>query len=229
VDVQPRPGNAGLRVQGEGWDMTLDGLNRDGQPLGVNPQGALVTDIGSGVRMGGSGFQQGSQIGFFLDPPVAPSTSTAYRANSTTTDLGDITINADGRYSATIEMPADIAPGPHVLQAVGVGASGERRVLSLGIVVDAWIDLKRGKRTPAGRFDQVRATGKTAGLPAGAVLTPWVRSPGQAAFRRGSASITVRADGSFQWTRRVQKSKGLAAYVSYKGNDSNKVHWARLS
>ena len=228
VDVQPRPGNAGLRVQGEGWDMTLDGLNRDGQPLGVNRQGALVTDIGSGVRMGGSGFQPGSQIGFFLDPPVVPSTSTAYRANVATTDLGDITINADGRYSATIEMPDDIAPGPHVLQAVGVGTSGERRVLSLGIVVDAWIDLKRGKRTPAGRFDQVRATGKTGGLPAGAVLTPWVRSPGQDAFRRGSASITVRADGSFQWTRKVQKSKGLAAYVSYKGNDSNKVYWARL-
>ena len=228
VDVQPRPGNAGLRVQGEGWDMTLDGLNRDGQPLGVNPQGALVTDIGSGVRMGGSGFQPGSQIGFFLDPPVVPSTSTAYRANVATTDLGDITINADGRYSATIEMPDDIAPGPHVLQAVGVGTSGERRVLSLGIVVDAWIDLKRGKRTPAGRFDLVRATGTTGGLPAGAVLTPWVRSPGQGAFRRGSGSITVRADGSFQWTRKVQKSKGLAAYVSYKGNDSNKVYWARL-
>ena len=228
VDVQPRPGDAGLRVQGEGWDMTLDGLDRAGRPLGVNPQGALVTDIGSGVRMGGSGFQPGSKIGFFLDPPVAPSTSTAYRANSATTDLGDITINADGRYSAIIEMPDTIAPGAHVLQAVGVGTSGERRVLSLGVVVDAWIDLKRGKRTPSGRFDQVRATGMTGGLPAGAVLTPWVRSPGQDAFRRGTASITVRADGTFAWTRKVQKSKGLTAYVSYRGTDSDKVYWARL-
>ena len=41
VDVQPRPGDAGLLVQGDGWEMTLDGLNRDGQPLGINPQGAL--------------------------------------------------------------------------------------------------------------------------------------------------------------------------------------------
>ena len=115
-----------------------------------------------------------------------------------------------------------------MLQAVGVGTSGERRVLSLGVVVDAWIELTHGKRTPSGRFDVVRATGMTGGLPAGAVLTPWVRSPGQDRFRRGSASITVRADGTFEWTRKVQKSKGLAAYVSYKGTDSNRVYWARL-
>ena len=232
VDVQPRPGDAGLRVQGQGWDMTLDGLDRNGQPLGLNPQGALVIDTDSGVRMGGSGFAPGSQIGFFLDPPVAQSTGTAYpstsRATSTTTDLGTLTISADGRYGAVIELPNTIAPGSHVLQAVGVGTSGERRVLSLGVVVDAWIDLKRGKRTPSGRFDVVRATGTTGGLPAGAVLTPWVRSPGQDTFRRGSASITVRADGRFEWTRKVQKSKGLAAYVSYAGTDSDRVYWARL-
>jgi predicted outer membrane repeat protein len=232
VDVQQRPGDAGLRVQGQGWDMTLDGLDRDGNPLGLNPQGALVIDTDSGVRMGGSGFAPGSQIGFFLDPPVAKSTGTAYpstsRATSATTDLGTLTISADGRYGAVIELPDTIAPGSHVLQAVGVGTSGERRVLSLGVVVDAWIDLKRGKRTPSGRFDVVRATGTTGGLPAGAVLTPWVRSPGQDTFRRGSASITVRADGRFEWTRKVQKSKGLAAYVSYAGTDSDRVYWARL-
>ena len=232
VDVQPRPGDAGLRVQGQGWDMLLDGLDRNGQPLGVNSQGALVIDTGSGVRMGGSGFQPGSQIGFFLDPPIAQSTGTAYlstsRTRSTTTNLGTLTISADGRYSAVIELPDTIAPGSHVLQAVGVGTSGERRVLSLGVVVDAWIALKRGKRTPSGRFDVVRATGTTGGLPAGALLTPWVRSPGQDTFRRGSASITVRADGTFEWTRKVQKSKGLAAYVSYAGTDSDRVYWARL-
>ena len=55
-----------------------------------------------------------------------------------------------------------------------------------------------------------------------------MHSPGQDKFRRGSASITVRADGSFPWARKVQKSKGLAAYFTYKGTDSNRVYWARI-
>ncbi len=125
------------------------------------------------------------------------------------------------------EMAFWVSSGSCVLQAVGIGTSGERRVLSLGVVVNAWIDLTRGQRTRLGRFDVVRARGTTGGLPAGAVLTPWVRSPGQDTFRRGSSSIIVGPDGRFVWTRKVRPSKGLAAYVTYAETESNRVYWTR--
>ena len=231
VDVERLPGRGGLRVRGQGWDVVLDGLNRNGRPLGLNDQGALVIDVGSGVRMGGAGFAPGSMIGFFLDPPIGQARSATYlpRASApTTADLGDVPVGADGRFSAIVDVPNNITPGSHVLQAVGIGTSGELRVISLGVVVDAWIEMQRGKRTSLSRFDKVRATGTTGGLPAGATLTLWVRSPGEDAFRRSDERISVRADGSFRWVRKIPKSQRFAAYVSYAKTDSNRVRWARL-
>lgn len=109
------------------------------------------------------------------------------------------------------------------LGAIPIDASGQ-----FSAVVDAWIDLKRGKRSTSDHIDKVRATGTTGGLPEGAKLTLWLRSPGQDKFRRSGAKIIVRADGSFQWTRKVRDSRGLTAYVSYAKTDSNRIQWSRV-
>ena len=222
VQLEPNPGDRGLRVQGEGWDLALEGLGRGGRPLQIGPQGALVLDSGREAEIAGAGFAPDSPLGLFLDPPVSQARAVG------TLDLGDVTVGSDGRFEASVVIPASVSPGSHVLQFVGTGSAGERRVLSLGIVVQAWIDLVLGRRGDAGRYDRVRATGTSAGLPAGTTLSAWVRLSGQDTFRRGTAAITVRPDGTFTWTRQVKKSKGLALYVAHGRIESNRVFWTRV-
>lgn len=66
------------------------------------------------------------------------------------------------------------------------------------------------------------------GIPAGTKLTPYVRLSGQDNFTPGNATITVQANGSFQWSRLVRKSKSVTAYVAWKDAESNRVFWARV-
>lgn len=63
-----------------------------------------------------------------------------------------------------------------------------------------------GTRAPMARRSGVVVTGTSSGLPAGAVLEPMIRFPGQSSYRRGLARITMDDDGGFTWTRRTGKT-----------------------
>jgi hypothetical protein len=85
-----------------------------------------------------------------------------------------------------------------------------------------------GPRVTEGSRDRIQATGSTVGVPAGAVLTPFMRYSGEARFRQGKAAIEVQTDGSFTWSRKVRSSRGVTAYVMWKDTESNRVTWTRV-
>lgn len=231
VDVAPNASGNGLLVTGESWTMTLDGLGADGLPLALAPGNVLVLDAERDARASGAGFLPGSQVGLFMDPPpllrgVVAGASSDRRAPEPVT-LGLLDVSAEGAFTGTVRIPDSILAGSHELQAVGFGPRGDRRVLTLGIVVRPWIELVKGPRTPEGANDRIRATGDTGGLAPGSVLKPYVRTSGQTAFAGGTATVRTEADGTFAWTRLVKKSKGITAYFSDKAADSNRVTWPR--
>lgn len=225
MTVQPNPGSNGLQIASDDFTMTLDGLTPDGQPMNLGPDGVLVLDQEREAQSSGRGFLARSDVDFYIDPPVA----TSGRSRSAGLYVGTLVTAPDGTYSGRITLPDSIAAGDHVLQAVGLTAQVQPRAVSIGVRVTAWIQLERGTRSSDGRHDRIRTTGDSAGIPAGARLTPWIRYSGQDAFRQGTATITVSSDGSFRWTRQIRKDKAVTAYVAYTDIESNRVTWARVS
>lgn len=57
--------------------------------------------------------------------------------------------------------------------------------------------------------------GTTQGFEPGAILTPWIRFPGQTTYSAGRARILVNQDGDFTWQRRTNKK----IYVSIRNAD----------
>ncbi|MFM9136269.1 MAG: InlB B-repeat-containing protein [bacterium] len=227
VAPEPLPGDNGVIFVDAGWTMTLQGLGADGVPLALNKDGVLVLESERDAQTTGTGFMPNSPVGLFLDPPIE--TPPTGRRVPRVVDLGTVTVGSDGSFSGIKTMPEEIAPGPHVLQAVGYGPTGDRRVVSLGILVRPWITLKQGTRVPAGRNDRIRTTGDTGGIAPGTRLTPYIKYTGQEKFKKGRATIVVKADGTYRWTRKIRKNRGVTAYVRWTDVRSNTVFWAKIT
>jgi hypothetical protein len=229
VTVEPKPSDRGLDVTGDGWTMDLDGLGPDGQPLRLGPDGSLRLASERDVLTSGTGFLPNSDVDLYVDPPVLLQGATARSTRAAEgIYVGTVRTNAQGTFTGTATLPADIEPGQHVLQAVGYSPSRQTRALSLGVIVDPWIVLDQGTRKADGRHDRIRTTGSTGGIDAGTRLTPYIRYTGQQSFSRGKATITVQSDGTFTWTREIKKGKGLTGYVAWTDIESNRVFWAKL-
>ena len=233
VTVDPNAKDNGLRIEGDGWNMDLDGLGPDGKPLNLGPDGSLRLATERDVETSGTGFLPNSDVDLYVDPPVLlrgamARASWATGAASSAVYVGTVRTDARGNFTGTATLPADIEPGDHVLQAVGYSPAAQARAMSLGVVVERWIVLDQGTRKADGRHDRIRTTGSTGGIDAGVRLTPHIRYTGQSGFSNGRATITVQSDGTFTWTRQIKKAKGLTAYVSYVDTDSNRVFWAKV-
>lgn len=224
MTVAPNSGANGLNVVSDDFDMTLDGLGPDGQPLNLSPDGVLVLDQEREAQSSGRGFLGRSDIDFYIDPPVTGPRG----ARSTGLFVGTLVTAPDGTFAGRMTLPDSITAGDHVLQAVGLTSQGQPRAVSIGVRVNAWIQLGPGARVASGRHDRIRTSGDSAGIPAGARLTPWIRYAGQTAFKQGVATITVTADGTFRWTRQIRKDKAVTAYVSYTDVESNRVTWVEV-
>ena len=59
-------------------------------------------------------------------------------------------------------------------------------------------------------------TGTTTGFGMGAILRPWIRSPGQTSSTQGTASILVDVQGGFTWQRRT----GKTIYITIRSQDA---------
>ena len=236
VQVDPKPGDDGLTVTGDGWMMDLDGLGSDGKPLNLGPDGVLILQSEREVQTSGTGFKANSDVELFVDPPVtAPRLASdatwlqrlAFRATNGTY-VGTVRTDAAGSFKGTATLPEDITVGDHVLQAVGFSPSAQTRALNLGVRVEPSLVLNKGSRKPAGMHDRIRTTGTSTGIPEGVKLTPHIRYRGQTKFINGTATIVVQSDGSFTWTRLIRKDRAVTAYVSYKGAKSNQVVWVKV-
>ena len=231
VQVNPNQQDNGLQIEGDGWNMDLDGLGPDGKPLNLGPDGSLRLATEREVVTEGTGFLPNSDVDLYVDPPVLVTGASA-RAASRAADqgiyVGTVKTDARGNFTGTATLPADITPGDHVLQAVGYSPTVQTRAMSLGVIVERWIILDQGTRKADGRHDRIRTTGTTGGIDPGMKLTPWIRYGGQTSFVEGKATITVQADATFRWSREIRKDKAWTAYVSYLDTESNRIIWARV-
>jgi hypothetical protein len=226
MTVAPNPTANGLQVTGDDFELKLDGLGPDGQPLDLGPDGVLILNEERQASSSGRGFLGRSDVDLYIDPPVASRTSRSARSSGLY--VGTIVTNGTGEFSGTVTLPDSIAAGDHVLQAVGLTATGQSRAVSIGVRVTAWIELEQGTRKSEGRHDRISTVGDSAGIAAGTRLMPWIRYSGQDEFTQGTASITVRSDGSFTWKRLIRKDKSVTAYISWTDIESNRVTWAKV-
>lgn len=222
--VAPNTSDNGLQIVSDDFDMSLDGLGPDGQPMDLGPDGVLVLDQEREAQSSGRGFLGRSDVDFYIDPPVSGPRS----ARSAGLFVGTLVTAPDGTFAGRITLPDSITAGDHVLQAVGLTAAGQPRAVSIGVRVNAWIQLAQGARVASGRHDRIRTSGNSAGIPSGTSLTPWIRYAGQPSFTQGTATITVKADGTFRWTRQIRKDKAVTAYVAFTDIESNRVTWVRV-
>ncbi len=122
VDVSTADGT--VVASGDGFTATFEALTRGGSRFAVDAAtGRLVIGTDGSVRASGAGFRPGSTVDVWLF-------STPYL-------LGEITVAADGTFSAVLPVPAGVAAGDHTVQLNGVGADGSVRSLDLGVVLTA--------------------------------------------------------------------------------------------
>ena len=229
VKVDPKPTDRGLTITGPDFEMDLDGLDGRGNPLNLGPDGVLILNQERNVQTSGKGFLRNSDVDLYVDPPVvAGPTSRSSRAASAIY-VGTVRTTASGTFAGLATLPDSIKAGQHVLQAVGRTPEGQPRAMSLGVMVTQSLVLDQGSRKPAGRHDRMRTTGSSTGIDDGVKLTPYIKYSGQSTFSQGRASIVVRADGTFTWTRQIRKGKTLTAYVAYTDVKSNDVVWLKLT
>lgn len=232
VTVNPNVGEDGLVIVGDDFAMDLDGLDPQGNPLDLGPNGVLRLQSERDVATSGRGFLPNSDVDLYVDPPVQASgaavgAQTVGAAAAEAVYVGTVRTDARGEFSGTATLPEDIDPGEHVLQAVGLSKTSQTRAMNLGVLVEQSLVLNQGVRKPAGRHDRIVTDGSSTGIPAGVKLTPHIRyNTGE--WKNGVATIVVQSDGTFKWTRLINKKKRLTAYVSYLDVESNRVVWQKV-
>lgn len=102
--------SAAIAQQYEGDTDTLDVSTSEPAP-------------GGSVTISGSGFAPGSEVTITIE--------------STPQTLTTVFADADGSFSATVQIPTDLSLGPHTLQATGVTPDGATLVLSSELTLAA--------------------------------------------------------------------------------------------
>ena len=135
VTVAPNRRNNpdGLVVSGGDFTMRIAGLNSAGQGLPLSDDGALILQQRNLARTEGTGFQANGPVQVYI--------------MSTPRFLGTVMANADGTFTGTVLLPADIKPGRHTLQSNGFTPDGKVRSVSVGVLLRA---AKAAKPSNAG-------------------------------------------------------------------------------
>lgn len=225
LTVDPNAGRDGLDVSGPGFSMTVAGLDAGGEALPLVDDSVVQVVPGARAQAGGSGFEPGTQVGLFVDPPSGAGSVWAglvARARglalSGPVTLGLLPVGADGTFTGSVPVPVDLALGGHVLQAVGFSPSGQTRAVSLGVVAVA---ARRSILVTGTREgNRVRVQGVTQGLTASTVV-PRYHFAGQLKYKTGIARPTIDATGNFRWTRK----SGRTIYLYFA---ADKTHSNRL-
>ena len=228
VTVEPNTQSDGVNISGSEFDMELQGLDRQGEPLNLSADGVLILNTERQVEASGTGFKPDFEIDLYMNPPTTQTTRAA-RATEPVY-VGTVKTDAAGDFSGLAQLPPDIDVGDHVVQAVGYTKTGATRAVSLGVRVEPEFSavLDKGTRTVDGRYDRIRTSGTTTGLKPGSRLTAWIRYSGQTTFTKANAKIVVQADGTFRWTRLVRPDRAVTAYVAKGPDRSNTVTWRRI-
>ncbi len=111
-------------VQGDGWNMSIDVPDANGQVTKTDGGALLKFVQNETVFVQGDGFLPGTRadVWLFSDPTL----------------LGTVDIDENGNFSGQIAVDGKFVPtGEHTLQVQGVGTDGYVRAANLGVVVEA--------------------------------------------------------------------------------------------
>ena len=121
VPVSLSTNGATKTVKGEGFEMSLSGLDQNRRSIDLDANDAVRLVPGGLARVAVDGFAPGTEVFvYLLSDPVL---------------LGMYIPNAEGRFGARMVMPDDIEPGVHTVQVNGFTTDGKVRSLNLGVVV----------------------------------------------------------------------------------------------
>ncbi|MCC2322430.1 fibronectin type III domain-containing protein [Cellulomonas xiejunii] len=156
----PAPVTVGVQdgrrtAAGQGFDVTLGGVDARGTQLPVDASGRVVVDPDGFVSVSGGGFAPGEVVDVWLF--------------STPVLLGSVTVQADGTFAGRLRLPAGVPAGRHTLQINGTRADGTLVSVAAGVLVAAAADEP----------DELAVTGAPAG--SGALLALWLLVAGAGA------------------------------------------------
>lgn len=123
TDAADLPGNtspAGT-VRASGGGVTIDLLAKDtsGAANPLDDNGHLQLVSGATTQVSGTGFRPGSTVDVWLGSIL----------------LGNVTVGADGTFSASLPVPSGITAGDHTIQFNGVGTDGATRSVTIDVSV----------------------------------------------------------------------------------------------
>jgi len=221
IEVDPNPQDTGVVITGTGFGMEIDGLDAEGRPLNLGPNGVLVLREEREVETNGNGFAPGTTVGLYMDPPVQTDGASVREASSEGVLLGTLVVDDNGEFGGTAELPEEIQAGNHVVQAVGVADSGARRAVNLGVEVEQDRSiLITGTRAQVRGRAGVSVDGITAGL-VGQRVVPRVKLAGETVYVRGKGVRRVNTEGEFTWQRVTGKK--VYVYFTADGVRSNRI------
>lgn len=123
----------GLNLTSPGFTMWIAGRGDINDPLGLTPKSALILQS-----------EQGAQTRAKKIKPYAELKGTGFKANSEVqvwllprTFIGTVSIDGEGNFAGSIDIPKLLALGGNTLQANGFTPDGVVRSVSLGINVIA--------------------------------------------------------------------------------------------
>ena len=140
LTVKPIGDQSAFEVRGVDFGVIL----KSAPPTGASPvapvdQGLVIPE-GGRLEAAGDGFLADSIVrGFIMEQPMG-TTVRAPRSVTTAVDLGEVSVDSDGAFETSWEIPWGLASGDYVLQLNGLNPQGEVRSLNVDVVV---------KRSPA--------------------------------------------------------------------------------
>ena len=190
-----------LEVSGPGFTMSLAGLNAQGKPLGLTPDGALILEQDRTAAVAGTGFQPNSLVYLYLfsEPRF----------------LGTVQTDANGTFKGQVPLPADIADGRHTLQSNGFTPDGTVRSLSLGVVLATPVAAAPKRATAKVYFESLSSVLTEEGM---STLKALVKKTGKKGVRTVSIGYvqgtTITSNDEALST---QRAKNVAAYLKKLG------------
>jgi LPXTG-motif cell wall-anchored protein len=134
VTVDRTPDGA-WTLTGAGITVVVSGVV-DGESLTVDGQGHVVLLEDGKVLVTGEGFTPGSVVDIWL--------------MSTPVFVGEATVDPEGSFTTTFDLPDGLELGEHTLQLNGVADDGTNHNVALGLVVDAAPTAGDDDAPPAG-------------------------------------------------------------------------------
>lgn len=199
-------------LNGAGWGNP--GVSNEATPSGTRQPSIRIEGTYGDARVNVIGVTLELEPGVVVTPMVRLEGESSFRRG-----VGVRTLSSDGSFTWTRRVN-----GGKAVEVYFTGGGVESNRLTLTAPTVRSITLV-GTRERDGRHDRIRAGGTTVGFATGTLLTPYIQYSGQSGFKEGKATIRVRADGDYTWTRQIAKARAVTAYIGADGVRSNRVTW----